>query len=1382
MKEEAAFPQLPEPLKGAKGAILLVEGREGRICDVNRSMEGTAGRSPGKLRGSLFDELFYSDQNWEALRNLVLENGSCWAGPLSFEASDPKVFLNIHPIYFGDGAHHYAVHVDLPENGSVQENGNEQELLEDHEVFEYLDEIIYYIGVSADGSSEQHSVSPRIVELFGIEVQEFLEKLRNADLEAFYHPEDLPEIERVHKTLRQERTPVSLTYRILPRGRSEYIWVEEKIYPRFDQNGVHIENMGVLRNVTEQKVVERRLLQREKHFRNLFENNLAGVFRTDPERTIISCNDAFVRMLGYEQQYQILGKGMEDIYKGSSDHGDFVRMVLQNEGLTGHESKVDLKDGRTKYFIENANPTRDQEGELQYIDGTIIDITELKEANMALRESEERYRTLVDAAIDAIFVWEWRTGNIVNANKSASRILKRDEASIVGQKIENLFPRYVSDSFLELLKKTDEKEDSSIIDKDSELIDDQGKSIPVEVNARSFQLKGHYYVIGLFRDISGWLGSQQALKDSEERFRILSQATIEGIMMSKEGRIIDLNDPFVKIYGFQDRNELIGKKVIDLIHPDYQKMGEERLKGEGGNDLVEAKGVCKDGTVIDLEVQGEFIPYQGEEVRATVVHDITQRKQVEEELRERERAMSTLLENLPGIAYRCRNDPDYTMEFISEGCEEVLGLRPEQLIWNKEQAYGRLIHEEDQEHVWNTVQKAISKGERFDVQYRVYAADGSIRYVWERGKAIDIDELSGKSILEGFISDISKRVEYEQELKRSQARYSELIENSPYGTILHKEGDAIYLNGMALRLFGLSSLEDAPSLNILDYLEPDYQELVKKRMEQARNGEEVPFIEVVGDMPNGNGKIEIEAKIDIIEYQREQVFQTSFRDITREKHLERQMMRAEVAEEYNKQLEKEIEEHKRTQKKLKDSREFTRSIIDSSLDMIIATDPEGHITVFNDAAKAQFGYSIEEALEQKSLILFQDQKEKERVFRSIEEEGAFTGEIRNLDRQGKSFLTYLSATALKDHQGEVIGFMWISRDITELKEAEEDLRKSEEKYRAIYDQAYIGIAQVDLNGQLLNVNQQLTEITGYREDELMGLNFNDITPPDDQQKSEEFREELKRNRSDRVSFEKRYVHKRGSFVHLNLTVALVKDQYGEPDYFVTVFEDITERKKNEAELVRSLKEKEVLLREVHHRVKNNLQVISSILNLQSRFVDDNNTLQILQESQNRISSMAFIHESLYRTDQFDSIDMAQYIKELSSNLFQTYHHRGDEVRLEHELDNVELDLDQAIPSGLIINELVSNALKYAFPGHRKGELRIGLYRFKKEEGREEVSIRIADNGVGLPEGYEVGASDSLGLQLVSSLLDQLGGKIRLKRDKGTDYLITFDRSSSNKSG
>ena len=222
--------------------------------------------------------------------------------------------------------------------------------------------------------------------------------------------------------------------------------------------------------------------------------------------------------------------------------------------------------------------------------------------------------------------------------------------------------------------------------------------------------------------------------------------------------------------------------------------------------------------------------------------------------------------------------------------------------------------------------------------------------------------------------------------------------------------------------------------------------------------------------------------------------------------------------------------------------------------------------------------------------------------------------------------------------------------------------------------------------------------------------------------------------------------------------------------------EVTEKKHISRSIKQSLKEKETLLQEVHHRVKNNLQIISSIMSLQSSYVKEENTMNILNECQNRIKSMSFIHDSLYLNKDLDSIDFNYYIHGLCRNLIQSYSIDPTKINLNLEVDDVNLSLDQAIPCGLIVNELVSNALKYAYPDGRNGELSILV---KEKEGR--MALTISDDGVGIGEDIRLEDIDSLGLQLVFTLIEQLDGDVAYSSHQGTKYLITFDRLKSRKS-
>jgi two-component sensor histidine kinase len=241
------------------------------------------------------------------------------------------------------------------------------------------------------------------------------------------------------------------------------------------------------------------------------------------------------------------------------------------------------------------------------------------------------------------------------------------------------------------------------------------------------------------------------------------------------------------------------------------------------------------------------------------------------------------------------------------------------------------------------------------------------------------------------------------------------------------------------------------------------------------------------------------------------------------------------------------------------------------------------------------------------------------------------------------------------------------------------------------------------------------------------------------------------------------------------TYDLIDTPLKKPDGSISkleIFRDITERKKAEEEIRASLKEKEVLLQEVHHRVKNNMQLISSLFSLQSRHIKDKQAFEIFKSSQNRVRSMAIIHERLYQSKDFARVDFAEYVQSLTGHLLSSYRIKPDVIKLYINFKDAFLDLNTAIPCGLIINELLSNSLKHAFPDDKKGEIKIAMHPTNKKE----VELIISDNGVGLPKGMDFIGTKTLGLHLVTILAkDQLHGDIKLDRTKGTSFHIKFRR-------
>jgi two-component sensor histidine kinase len=215
--------------------------------------------------------------------------------------------------------------------------------------------------------------------------------------------------------------------------------------------------------------------------------------------------------------------------------------------------------------------------------------------------------------------------------------------------------------------------------------------------------------------------------------------------------------------------------------------------------------------------------------------------------------------------------------------------------------------------------------------------------------------------------------------------------------------------------------------------------------------------------------------------------------------------------------------------------------------------------------------------------------------------------------------------------------------------------------------------------------------------------------------------------------------------------------------------EVNERKAAEKQVLNSLQEKEVLLKEIHHRVKNNLQIISSLLNLQTRGMEDTGTLQAMRDSQMRIRSMALIHEKLYQSPSLASIDFGEYVKSLATDLFRTYRGHSSGIQLDIKVDEVFLSLDHAVSCGLILNELITNALKYAFPGGRNGKIWVELH----STADHLLKLRVADDGVGIPPDFDVFHTKSLGLQLVNNLVRQLDAAIEVETAGGTSFSISF---------
>lgn len=336
-------------------------------------------------------------------------------------------------------------------------------------------------------------------------------------------------------------------------------------------------------------------------------------------------------------------------------------------------------------------------------------------------------------------------------------------------------------------------------------------------------------------------------------------------------------------------------------------------------------------------------------------------------------------------------------------------------------------------------------------------------------------------------------------------------------------------------------------------------------------------------------------------------------------------------------------------------------------------------------------------------------------------------------------------------------------NVFEVKKLEEELKEKEE-YKTIFENTGSATAIIGEEDIILLCNREFEKLTGYSKEEIEGKkSFLEFVAKEDLEKVKRHHESRRKNprlAPRRYTFKLR--DKQGKTKHVNLTVDMIPGT----EKTIISLTDITKIKEYEKFLKKALMEKEALLREIHHRVKNNLQIIISLLNLQTTRIKDEKTRKLIQESQRRIKTMALIHEHLYQTETLARINIKDYIKKLIEDLTIFY---NTKIKKELEIENIQLDIDTAVPLGLIINELATNSIKYAFPNGK------GTITIKLTTKNNKIELTVADNGIGLPESIDLKKTKTLGLKLVNILTKQLNGKINLKTKPGTKFKITIPK-------
>ena len=365
-----------------------------------------------------------------------------------------------------------------------------------------------------------------------------------------------------------------------------------------------------------------------------------------------------------------------------------------------------------------------------------------------------------------------------------------------------------------------------------------------------------------------------------------------------------------------------------------------------------------------------------------------------------------------------------------------------------------------------------------------------------------------------------------------------------------------------------------------------------------------------------------------------------------------------------------------------------------------------------------------------------------------------------------SYYFEVFCTYTKNSNGDVTGILGMAKDVS-CESAVKDSQKVQKNYFAqLFENSPEAILIIDNDDRIINANKSFEKLFQFPLNEIKGQYVNDLIVPNELKGAAS---ELSYNARLGETINIETVRKGADGGNIDVSIMSYPVKSGKHQVGIyAIYNDITKRKRTEEQIKKSLIEKEILLKEIHHRVKNNLQIIGSLLNFQTKYIKDKDALEKFKVSQNRIKSIALIHEKLYQTKNVSRIEFTSYVKSLVTHLFTVFGTDANQVSFKINANNTFLSVDNAIPCGLIINELVTNSLKYGFPDGKTGEVCIDL-----EYKNTNYFLTISDNGAGISDDINIENTGTLGMQLVKTLLIQLNAEMTMDRTNGTKYTIVF---------
>jgi len=1152
-----------------------------------------------------------------------------------------------------------------------------------------------------------------------------------------YEGNPFPDKKLPFQLVKSTKKPVSDIHHAIEWPDGQRVLLSINAAPLFDEKGKFNGIVAAMEDVTWRVRSERALRESEASMRSLFRAAPIGIGIVI-NRIFQTVNDSMCRMVGYTKE-ELIGKSARIVYPNDKEFqrvGEIKYKDIKKAGIGIIETKFKHKNGTILDIFLSSSPIDPRDLSTGVI-FTARDITERK-------QSEQRFQMAAEISSDFIYEWDvgkdtlvwfgdidkglgYKSGTIPHTIEGWVNLIHPDDQ----KRLRNAVKTHrdaTTPIYEEYRIRHHDGSWRNWIDRGTPILDHKGHPLKW---------------IGSCIDITKSKQSEMELQTAREEWEDIFQAIgHSALIMDKDHTLIHANKATTKAVGKPEK-ELIGKKCYEIFHNSTKPVKccpTEKLISSGKIKTIE----------MEMEALGGFFlvsctPIMDAKRKLkNIIHiatDITDRKKAEQELKESEEKYRLFIENIPSVVWL--SSQKGTTKYISPNIKQIYGFSPDEIYKTGPKSWLGRIHPEDLDGVKKGFKDLFMKGKAFNVEYRIKHKDG--KWIWLSDRASITREIDNTHWALGLFTDITEQKNTEIALRESEKRFKQFFENEPeYCYIISSDGKILDINTAALNVLGYKKEEilDKPVVPTLyaSSSRKKAREILQKWKKTGKIRNEI---------------LEIKTKKGDI--------RTILLSVDAVRDIDGKIL-------YSVSVQRDITEQKKAEDKILESEERYRDLVEKAGVAILIDDKNGNFTYFNKEFLKLFGYLKKEIM-QKSISTLVHPEDKDRVMKYHQDR--LTGkrissryEFRGIKKDGSIVFLEVDAVVLKQ-DGKAIGSRSYIWDITDRKLAQVAVEESEEKFRSIAEYSP-NMIFINREEQVAYVNRKCEEVMGYTRKEMLsqGFNFMILISPE----SQSFIKENFRKHSlgeDINPYEYNLLTKKGKKINALITTRII--QYQGENAILGIITDITERKKTEDQIKASLKEKEVLLKEIHHRVKNNMQIMSSLLRLQTRRIHDPLLNEKLERYHDRIKSMALIHERLYQSEDLGHINFADYTNDLISYLRLSYGSDHKNIIIGTEIKDIFLDVNVAIPCGLIINELVSNSLKHAFTGRDTGEV---LIRFMSPEINK-YTISVKDNGVGFPDDIDYKNPESLGLQLVNDLVKQIKGKLALDVKEGSTFTVTF---------